>query len=124
MAKAKRACKHNHDTYMMLRAARAPHALPCVVTLTRVAPRTLDGDNLQAGCKAARDGVALWLATDDADPRIRWEYAQAKGGPKEYGLRVEIITARDVVQPGRMLSDAETEAMVETLRGMRLGVAK
>lgn len=89
-ARSRRAGKHKHDTYMALRAAKAPHAVPCVVTLTRIAPRTLDGDNLQAGAKNARDGVALWLQVDDADPRIEWKYAQRRGGPKEYALEVEI----------------------------------
>lgn len=89
-ARAKRAGKHKTDTYYALRAAKAPHSVPCTVTLTRVAPRILDGDNLQAGCKAARDGVALWLTTDDGDERINWQYAQRKGEPKQYALEVEI----------------------------------
>lgn len=89
-ARAKRAGKHRADVHVAMRAAKMPHDLPCVVTLTRIAPRTLDGDNLQAGCKAARDAVALFLCADDADPRIEWKYAQAKGGPKEYALRIEV----------------------------------
>lgn len=89
--RAKRTGVHKSNTYYALRAAKAPHHLPCTVTMTRVAPRrTLDGDNLQAGCKAARDGVALWLCVDDADPRINWQYAQRKGEPKQYLLEVEI----------------------------------
>lgn len=90
-ARSKRAGKHKHDTYMALRAAKAPHTLPCIVTITRVAPRALDGDNLQAGAKNCRDGVALWLQADDADPRIEWQYAQRKGGAKEYSATIEII---------------------------------
>lgn len=89
-ARAKRAAKHKNDTWFALRAAKAPHAVPCTVTLTRVAPRTLDGDNLQSGIKAARDGVALWLDTDDGDERITWAYDQRKGQPKQYALEVEI----------------------------------
>lgn len=89
--RAKRTGIHKTSTYHALRAAKAPHAVPCTVTLTRVAPRrTLDGDNLQAGCKAARDGVALWLDVDDADERIEWVYRQRKGSPKQYALEVEI----------------------------------
>ena len=88
--RSKRSAVHKNATWFALKASKAPHALPCTVTLTRIAPRTLDGDNLQAGCKAARDGVALWLTVDDADERITWAYAQRKGGAKEYALEVEI----------------------------------
>lgn len=66
------------------------HPLPCVVTLTRVAPRRLDGDNLQSGFKALRDGIADRLGVDDADPRVRWEYDQVRGQHKEYAARVRI----------------------------------
>ena len=89
-ARAKRTREHRQAAWYSLRAAKAPHAMPCTVTLTRIAPRALDGDNLQAGVKGARDGVADWLQADDADPRITWLYAQAKGKPKEYALQVEI----------------------------------
>lgn len=66
------------------------HPLPCVVTLIRVGPRQLDGDNLQGGFKALRDGIAARLGVDDADPRVRWEYGQEKGKPKQYAARVII----------------------------------
>lgn len=90
-ARARRASIQKGTTYFALREAGAPHKLPCTVKLTRVAPRTLDAhDNLRAGCKAAVDGVALWLTVDDADERITWEYAQEKGRPKQYALKVEI----------------------------------
>ncbi len=95
MARAKRAGKHRADTHVCLRAARAPYALPCTITLTRIAPRELDGDNLQAGCKAARDAVALFLCADDADPRISWEYRQARRGVKDYALLIEINPRKD-----------------------------
>lgn len=67
-----------------------PHPLPCVVTLVRIAPRSLDGDNLQSGFKALRDGIAKRLGVDDADPRVEWRYGQARGKAKEYAARVEI----------------------------------
>lgn len=89
-ARMRRAREHKSSTWFALKAAKAPHAMPCTVTLTRIAPRTLDGDNLQAGMKNVRDGVALWLHIDDADERVTWKYAQAKGEPKEYGLRIEV----------------------------------
>ena len=66
------------------------HPVPCVVTLVRVAPRSLDGDNLQSGFKALRDGIAKRLGVDDADPRVEWKYGQEKGKAKQYAARVEI----------------------------------
>lgn len=70
-----------------------PHPLPCVVTLVRVAPRRLDGDNLQSGFKALRDGIADRLGVDDADPRVTWKYDQVRGRAKEYAARVKIEPA-------------------------------
>jgi hypothetical protein len=67
-----------------------------VVTLTRIAPsaRGLDGDNLQSAFKAIRDEVADWLGIDDRDPRVSWAYAQEKGAPKSYAVRIEIRERR------------------------------
>lgn len=92
-ARAKRAREQKTATWYALKAAKAPHALPCTVVLTRVAPRTLDSDNLAAGFKACRDGVALWLQADDADPRILWKYAQRKGEAWTYACEVDIESA-------------------------------
>lgn len=66
------------------------HALPCVVTMIRVAPRKLDDDNLQSGFKALRDGIADRLGVDDRDPRVKWVYGQTRGKAKEYAARVAI----------------------------------
>lgn len=65
-------------------------ALPVTVRLTRIAPRALDGDNLQGAFKACRDSVATWLGVDDADTRVVWEYAQSKGGAKRYAIVIEV----------------------------------
>jgi hypothetical protein len=76
--------------------AEDPPALPVVVTLTRIAPRRLDSDNLQGGCKAARDEVAAWLGVDDADPRVEWRYEQSKAlGVRvaRYALRIDVRSA-------------------------------
>lgn len=67
--------------------------LPCVVTLTRIDPRALDGDNAEAALKAVRDQVAHELTVDDSDPRVSWRYAQERGNPKEYTVRVSIESA-------------------------------
>jgi hypothetical protein len=94
--RANRNTSHRAAAFFALKAAVKkfdPAILPCVVTLTRIAPRELDGDNLQGGLKSVRDGVADWFMTDDRDPRIRWEYAQRKGGVKEYAAEVRIEVA-------------------------------
>lgn len=84
-AKAKRTKAHR-----MAALAIKPHPLPCVVTLTRIAPRALDDDNLRSGFKGLRDGIADRLGIADNDPRIEWRYAQERGKPKEYAARVQI----------------------------------
>jgi hypothetical protein len=69
------------------------HAVPCTVTITRIGPKELDGDNLQSSCKAVRDGIADRLGVDDRDPRVTWLYAQEKARPKRYAVRVRIEDA-------------------------------
>jgi hypothetical protein len=66
--------------------------LPATVVLTRVAPRKLDGDNLQSGFKAVRDGVADWLGVDDGNGLVDWQYAQRSAGAKVYKVEIEVIT--------------------------------
>jgi hypothetical protein len=62
-----------------------------VITLTRIAPGTLDReDNLTAGFKAVRDGVADGLMRDDRDGRLRWHYEQVKRGRGIYGVKVQL----------------------------------
>ena len=60
------------------------------VTLTRVAPRKLDTDNLARSLKAVRDGIADALGIDDGDERVAWLYAQRRGAPKTHEVEVEI----------------------------------
>jgi hypothetical protein len=52
----------------------------------------LDGDNLQSGFKAVRDGVADWLGVDDGSGLIDWQYCQRSSGPKVYKVEIEVIT--------------------------------
>jgi hypothetical protein len=69
---------------------------PLVITMTRIAPRELDGDNVTTAMKPVRDGIADGLGlTDDAERNgLRWECRQMRGMPKEYGLRIEIAQDR------------------------------
>ena len=89
MARARRAKAHRQAAHWSLVTLKKP-ALPCTVTLTRIAPRPLDGDNNQAAMKACRDGVADWLGVDDRDPRVTWAYGQRRGAPKHYAVEVAI----------------------------------
>lgn len=50
-----------------------------VVTLTRVAPRELDSDNLASAMKGIRDGIAARLGVDDGSKLVEWRYAQEVG---------------------------------------------
>lgn len=68
-----------------------PPPLPVVVKLTRVAPRSLDCDNLRGALKAIRDEVAKQLGIDDADPRVTWQYDQRKGDVREQAVEIEIV---------------------------------
>jgi hypothetical protein len=66
--------------------------LPCVITLTRVAPSNgLDDDAIGPALKSVRDGItdALGLK-NDRDPLLVWAYAQRRGAQKQYAVEVEI----------------------------------
>jgi hypothetical protein len=89
-ARAKRSREQRTAIWYALKAAKVPYSFPCRITITRIAPRALDTDNLAAGCKAVRDGIADWLELLDNHPSLTWAYAQETGKPKEYALKVEI----------------------------------
>jgi hypothetical protein len=88
--RAKRTKQNRGETYLQLRCVSLFYGMPCTVTLTRIAPRVLDGDNLQSALKACRDGVADFLKVDDRDARVKWLYEQRKGRAKEYAVEVVI----------------------------------
>lgn len=87
-ARAKRVAAHRQITRYLVRTKGC--TLPCVVTLTRVAPRALDDDNLRGALKACRDGVADAFRVDDRSPLISWAYAQERGPARSYAVRVEV----------------------------------
>lgn len=71
--------------------------LPCITTLTRIAPRSLDSDdNLPMAMKSYKDYISDYLIPGkpmgfaDSDKRLQWRFSQEKGKPKEYALKVEI----------------------------------
>lgn len=69
------------------------HPLPCVVTMVRMSPGTLDDDNLRSALKGTRDGIADALGVQDNDPGIQWRYEQEKVSRGTYGVRVEVSPA-------------------------------
>lgn len=95
--KAARVKSHRAVAQTILRVTAARPQPPCVITLTRIAPHTLDCDNLASGFKACRDGVADWLGIDDGDKRLTWQYAQRKGRPKQYAAEVVIESAMEAL---------------------------
>lgn len=70
--------------------AQRPVGLPADITLTRIAPRRLDSDNLAGSLKAVRDGIADGLGIDDGHILMAWHYKQRKGGVGEYAVVVEV----------------------------------
>jgi hypothetical protein len=92
-ARARRVKAEREMTRLAWLAAGQPvPSWPAVVTITRIAPRPLDaGDNLPSASKAIRDElVACWGLADDGGDEVRWQYEQARGGVREYAVRIEI----------------------------------
>lgn len=58
------------------------------VKLIRLAPRTLDSDNLQSAFKAVRDGLADAIKINDGKPEVVYTYDQEQS--KAYGFRIEM----------------------------------
>lgn len=68
------------------------HYPEIVVTITRLAPRTLDSDNAAGSAKHVRDAVAEWLGRDDGPTcGVEWRVDQRKS--KTYGVEIRIETA-------------------------------
>src|ERR1700676_2675398 len=96
-AKSKRHAKQKMLMRIYLFQYAEYFPFPCIVTLTRIAPRQLDDDNLSASFKYFRDAIAGYLVPGDKpdgqkdnDKRIKWQYNQMKGEKGQYALKVEI----------------------------------
>jgi hypothetical protein len=71
---------------------------PSLTTITRIASRSLDDDNLIGACKAIRDGIAEALLFDDArfsvahdEGKLALDYKQARAGArKTYAVLIEL----------------------------------
>ena len=88
MARHRRVKHERHNVGWLLQGKAQPP--PCTVTLVRLGPNTkpLDGDNLQAALKAARDEVAKWLGVDDGSALVTWKYDQRR--QKDWAVEIDI----------------------------------
>ena len=130
--RVKRAAAHHAAVALHLGPRRAP-APPAVVVITRLAPGSLDSDNLQGSAKHVRDAVAKWLGVDDRDPRVTWRVAQERTKPGVYGVRVDVrawdpravgarVVAEGATQRAEVVLDrASLAAWVEALRRVAAG---
>lgn len=92
-AKARRRKQERYTTYLITGRHWTVFGwpkLPVTVLLTRIAPRAMDTDGLAASFKSVRDGIADRLGIDDGSSKVKWEYAQRRGKPKEYAVEVQI----------------------------------
>lgn len=79
-----------------------PDMLPCIIKLTRIAPRFLDTfENLPMSLKYVNDSICELLIPNkavgqaDSDKRIQTICDQIKGIPHEYAIEIEIISSID-----------------------------
>lgn len=79
-----------------------PQNITYMIELTRIAPRKLDGDNLQMAFKSIRDCVAAFIipgkapGRSDDDNRLQWSYNQLKGHPKQHSIQISIDVTQKV----------------------------
>jgi len=79
----------HHEALMQFADDWLHKGRPLRITLIRLAPRSMDDDNLQGALKYIRDGVAEFMGVDDNSSRIDWEYGQQKSD--RMGVRVELV---------------------------------
>lgn len=75
-----------------------PIPLPCVVTLTRIAPKALDDDNLRSAFKGIRDCIARQIGVDDGSELIRFEYKQIPIRSRKYAISVQVETVEEALK--------------------------
>ncbi len=101
---AKKGQRHTMQKYAVrsfLNADNPKITPPCLIKLTRIAPRYFDSDNLVGAFKYVKDAIAEYFHPDlaigraDDDPNLHWEYVQEKGAPKTYEIRIEITKNPD-----------------------------
>lgn len=96
--------------------------LPMTATLTRVATRRLDDDNLASAFKAVRDEVAAFFRLDDGSQLWRWRYEQAKGAPA-IQFRFEVAEGVGHYTSGEQAT-GEVDALTERVRQLEAELAQ
>lgn len=93
----KRHSEQKFTVWSYMKADSPDVRTPCIIKLTRIAPRSLDRhENLPMSMKYILDQICDYIhpgkaaGRADDDPNIHVEYAQEKGSPKEYAVRIEI----------------------------------
>lgn len=109
-----RRAKQQRELVRLTLRTRPKVAVPCDVTIVRVAPACLDTDNLQGSAKHVRDEVAAWLGIDDRDPRVTWNVVQVRGAPREYGIRI-IVRAWSTTTVGARVTRSGTRLHLEAV---------
>ena len=80
---------------LVLRSKATKPAIPCMIRLTRIAPRKLDQGNIAAAFKHVQDGCADWIGIDDRhDELVKYEYLQERSGPNEYAVKIEVVEVK------------------------------
>ncbi len=98
--------KKRHDTQKLLIRTHMNYYLfqeiprPCIVTMTRIAPRMMDEDNLIQAFKWIKDELASIIidefkefkpGTCDNNKKIFWEWKQEKGHVRQYAIKIQIV---------------------------------
>lgn len=102
--KAKRIKDQRSETFYGLLSVwgRLAPPLPLTITLTRIAPRLLDTDNLASSLKHVQDGVADWHLGEygqgqDRQEGLLWVYDQQRGVPHEYAVLITIDSMQETI---------------------------
>lgn len=115
----KKAVRHHHQRDAIRKAWKANPATranlentPLILYIQRIAPRKLDcHDNLTTSLKSIVDEICNCLmpglAHGQADSKLNLKvaYAQAKGLPKQYAVKIKIFTCENL--PAVDLSECE-----------------
>ena len=83
-----RVVKQQREAVALALCGLPRHTMPAKVTLTRLAPRKLDDDNLASSLKGVRDAIAEWMKVDDGSDQYQWVCKQEKS--KTACVRIEI----------------------------------
>src|SRR5438445_8401045 len=87
--KQKRHKNQQFEVMFTLRNHIKEYPTPCLIKLTRIAPRKLDvHDNLPSSFKWIVDTIAKQIGLHDNDDSLHWRYDQEKGKPKEYAIKI------------------------------------